>query len=103
MKQHDQSQRMELKTAAHSLSEAMLMLETAQEVKQFLEDLCTPAEIEAMVDRWRVAQLLTEGLSYRDIREMTKVSVTTIGRVARFIDHGTGGYRTALERTGSKQ
>lgn len=79
------------------------MLETAQEVAQFLEDLCTPAEIEAMVDRWRVAQLLTEDLSYRDIREMTKVSVTTIGRVARFIDHGTGGYRTALERTGSKQ
>lgn len=78
------------------------MLETAQEVKQFLEDLCTPAEIEAMVDRWRVAQLLTQGLSYRDIREMTKVSVTTIGRVARFIDHGTGGYRTALERTGNK-
>jgi TrpR-related protein YerC/YecD len=102
MKQHDQSQRTELKTAARSLSEALLMLETAQEVKQFLEDLCTPAEIEAMVDRWRVAQLLTEGLSYRDIRDMTKVSVTTIGRVARFIDHGTGGYRTALERTGSK-
>ena len=103
MKQHDQSQRMELKTAARSLSEALLMLDTAQEVKLFLEDLCTPAEIEAMVDRWRVAQLLSEGLSYRDIREMTKVSVTTIGRVARFIDHGTGGYRTALERTGSKQ
>jgi TrpR-related protein YerC/YecD len=102
MKQHDQSQRTELKTAARSLSEALLMLETAQEVKQFLEDLCTPAEIEAMVDRWRVAQLLTEGLSYRDIRDMTQVSVTTIGRVARFIDHGTGGYRTALERTGSK-
>jgi TrpR-related protein YerC/YecD len=102
MKQHDQSQRTELNTAARSLSEALLMLETAQEVKQFLEDLCTPAEIEAMVDRWRVAQLLTEGLSYRDIRDMTQVSVTTIGRVARFIDHGTGGYRTALKRTGSK-
>jgi len=103
MKQHDQSQRRELKSAARSLSEALLMLETAQEVKLFLEDLCTPAEIEAMVDRWRVAQLLDEGMSYRDIRELTEVSVTTVGRVARFIEHGTGGYRTALDRVRKQQ
>jgi TrpR-related protein YerC/YecD len=102
MKQHDLSQRNELKTAARSLSEALLALETTQEVRLFLEDLCTPAEIEAMVDRWRVVQLLEKGLSYRDIRELTEVSVTTIGRVARFIDHGTGGYRTALNRLESK-
>ena len=99
MKQHDQSQQGELKSAARSLSEALLALETRQEVRAFLEDLCTPAEIEAMVDRWRVAQLLDQGLSYRDIRELTEVSVTTIGRVARFIEQGTGGYRTVLDRT----
>ena len=98
MKQHDQSQENELKSAARSLSEALLTLESAEEVKQFLEDLCTPAEIEAMVDRWRVAQLVDKGYSYRDIREMTEVSVTTIGRVARFIEQGTGGYRTVLDR-----
>ena len=90
MKRHDQNQQPELKAAARTLSE----------VREFLEDLCTPAELEAMVDRWRVAQLLDQGYSYRDIREMTEVSVTTIGRVARFMDLGTGGYRTALERTG---
>jgi TrpR-related protein YerC/YecD len=98
MKQHDKSQKGDLKSAARSLSEALLSLESAQEVRQFLEDLCTPAEIESMVDRWRVAQLVDQGYSYRDIREMTEVSVTTIGRVARFIEHGTGGYRTALDR-----
>ena len=98
MKQHDQSQKGDLKSAARSLSEALLSLESAQEVRQFLEDLCTPAEVEAMVDRWRVAQLVDQGYSYRDIREMTEVSVTTIGRVARFIENGTGGYRTALDR-----
>jgi TrpR-related protein YerC/YecD len=98
MKQHDQSQKDELKSAARSLSEALLSLESAQEVRRFLEDLCTPAEVEAMIDRWRVAQLVDQGYSYRDIREMTEVSVTAIGRVARFIEHGTGGYRTALDR-----
>jgi TrpR-related protein YerC/YecD len=102
MKHHDPSQKQELRSAARSLSEALLSLQTPTEVRQFLEDLCTPAEIEAMVDRWRVAQLLDRGLPYRDIREMTKVSVTTIGRVARSIELGTGGYRTALGRLESK-
>ena len=66
----------------------------------FLADLCTPAEIEAMIDRWRVAQLLDAGHTYRDISEMTEVSVTTIGRVARFMELGQGGYRTVLDRLG---
>ena len=98
MKHHDQSQKGDLKSAARSLSAALLSLESAQEVRQFLEDLCTPAEVEAMVDRWRVVQLVDQGYSYRDIREMTEVSVTTIGRVARYMEQGAGGYRIALNR-----
>ena len=98
MKQHDLNQKKEIRAAARTLSEAFLSLESPAEARAFLEDLCTPAELEAMVDRWRVAQLLDQGLSYRDIRDLTSVSVTTIGRVARFIEQGTGGYRTALAR-----
>jgi TrpR-related protein YerC/YecD len=100
MKHHDKTKTGDLKMAAHSLSEALLSLRSPQEMRQFLEDLCTPAEIEAMVDRWRVAQLIDQGNSYRDIREITGVSVTTIGRVARFMEMGTGGYRTVLNRIG---
>ena len=80
-----------------------MCLNTRSEIKQFLEDLCTPAEVEAMVDRWRVAQLLDRGYSYRDINELTQVSVTTVGRVARFIEFGTGGYRIALDRMGESK
>lgn len=98
MKHHDANQKKELKAAARTLSEALLSLQSTTEAREFLEDLCTPAELEAMVDRWRVAQLLNQGLSYRDIREITNVSVTTIGRVARYIEQGTGGYRTVLDR-----
>ena len=98
MKQHDVARKRELIAAARTLSEALLSLQTPREVQEFLEDLCTPAELEAMVDRWRVAQLLDRGLSYRDIREQTGVSLTTVGRVARFIEQGAGGYRTALGR-----
>ncbi|MDX1556800.1 MAG: YerC/YecD family TrpR-related protein [Xanthomonadales bacterium] len=98
MKHHDEKQSYELASAALSLSEALLCLETPEEIRAFLEDLCTPAEIEAMVDRWRVVQLLNNGMSYREISERTEVSVTTIGRVARFMDMGRGGYRMALNR-----
>lgn len=102
MKHHDETQTYELATAALSLSEALLCLQSTEEVRAFLEDLCTPAEIEAMVDRWRVVQLLDSGKSYREISERTEVSVTTIGRVARFMEMGRGGYRTALDRLKGK-
>lgn len=102
MKHHDRKLAYELASAAASLSQAILNLDTREEVKRFLEDLCTPAEIEAMVDRWRVAQLLDKGLSYREISNLTEVSVTTIGRVARFMEMGAGGYRLALDRMKAK-
>ncbi|HLF30240.1 MAG TPA: YerC/YecD family TrpR-related protein [Xanthomonadales bacterium] len=98
MKHHDPAQKSQLKSAAKSLAEALCSLLSPAEMRLFLEDLCTPAEIEAMADRWRVAQLLEQGLSYREIRDLTQVSVTTIGRVARYMELGTGGYRTVLDR-----
>jgi TrpR-related protein YerC/YecD len=80
------------------LIEALLAMRTAGEVRALLEDLCTPAELEAIADRWRVVPLLLEGIAYREIHDRTGVSVTTIGRIARCLDLGSGGYRLAAER-----
>jgi len=98
MKQHNVRQKRALKAAADSLYKAFLNLNDVGEVRQFLLDLCTPAELEAIVDRWWTASLLREGRSYREISDITGVSVTTIGRVARFLNMGEGGYRLALRR-----
>jgi TrpR-related protein YerC/YecD len=73
-------------------------LDDPADVDAFLEDLCTPAEIEALADRWSVVPLLAQGLSYRHVHEVTGVSVTTVGRIARCLEGGAGGYRTALAR-----
>jgi TrpR-related protein YerC/YecD len=73
-------------------------LEDPADVDAFLEDLCTPAEIEALADRWSVVPLLAQGLSYRHVHEVTGVSVTTVGRIARCLEGGAGGYRAALAR-----
>jgi TrpR-related protein YerC/YecD len=79
---------------------ALVALRSADEVRSFLIDLCTPAELEAIADRWAVVPELAEGRAYRDIHDRTGVSVTTIGRVARCLSLGAGGYRTAAERLG---
>jgi len=98
MKQHDERQKKALKAAAESLFHAFLTLHKPGEVRQFLIDLCTPSELEAIVDRWWTASLLREGHSYREINQITGISVTTIGRVARYLNMGEGGYRLALRR-----
>ena len=69
-----------------------------QECRSFFRDLCTPAELQALIDRWAVVILLREGLTYREIHDRTGVSVTTVGRVARFLTEGFGGYRAVAKR-----
>lgn len=82
------------------LNDALLLLTNQNEVEKFLKDLCTPQEIEALQERWRVCQLLDQNdLSYRDIHEITGASLTTISRVARFLKNETNqGYRTILDK-----
>ncbi len=84
--------------AEEELFNAVLKLRTTTECRAFFQDLCTPAELQAMKDRWSVAERLTEGRTYREIHAVTGVSVTTIGRVARYLSSGSGGYKTILQR-----
>lgn len=84
--------------AEESLCRALLSLDKVPEMRAFLRDLCTPAELEALVDRWRVVPYILKGIPYREIHERTAVSITTIGRVARFINQGNGGYLAVLAR-----
>jgi len=86
--------------AEKELIEALLSLKNADEMQRFLKDVCTPQEIADLSDRWWVARILDEAKhSYREIHEMTGVSVTTIGRVARFLQQENfQGYRLVLDR-----
>ena len=81
------------------LFEALLRLETKDEVEAFLRDLCTLAELEAMAHRWTVARLVDQGLPYVEVAEKAGASTTTVTRVAHWLRHGEGGYRLALDRT----
>ena len=88
------------KAHAEDLYAAILQLQTVEEVESFFFDLCTAAELEGSVDRWRVAQMLGRKMPYRQIAAETNVSTATIVRVARFLNNGNDGYRTIMRRLG---
>ena len=89
--------------AERQLYTAIAALRDAEEVRAFFRDLCTPAELQAMADRWAVVDYLARGLPYREIHSLTGVSVTTIGRVARCLAAGNGGYGLVAQRLGRWQ
>jgi TrpR-related protein YerC/YecD len=88
--------------AERALYAAILTLRSVEECREFFRDLCTPAELQAMADRWAVVEMLQRGLPYREIHRHTGVSVTTIGRVARYLNAGNGGYHRATQRLKSR-
>lgn len=88
----------EARADLEALATVLAKLRDAGEVRDFLLDLCTPAELEAMSDRWKVVPWLLRGVPYREIHAQTAVSVATVGRVARCLEQGSGGYRHAVRR-----
>lgn len=86
--------------ARDALYDALLSMQTREEIDAFLADLCTPAELRAFAERWQVARLLDGGdKSYREIAVEAHASPTTVVRVARYLkDMPHQGYRIALDR-----
>lgn len=81
------------------LADSLLSLRTKDEYRRFLRDLCTIAELEALAHRWRIVLLLDQNLPYLEVAQLVPTSTATVTRVAHWLHHGTGGYRTALDRT----
>jgi TrpR-related protein YerC/YecD len=98
MKEHRTRTPRQEALAERALCGAVMTLKSVDECRAFFRDLCTPAELQALADRWAVVGLLREGVPYREIYKQTGVSVTTVGRVARYLSSGNGGYAIAAGR-----
>ena len=93
-----------LRTELTELGEAIFEIESPKEISNFFKDLCTPSEWKAICDRWLVAQLVSQGISYRKIYELTGVSTATITRVGRALNEGSGYqglFRKLMDKSGS--
>lgn len=80
------------------LYRAMLTLKTPEECHNFLCDLCTQSELNAIEQRYDVAKMLSLGKIYSEILAATNASSATVSRVNRTLANGTGAYDMVLQR-----
>lgn len=71
-------------------------IEDRDVVFALLEDIFTVREIRDISQRLQVAGMLSRGLSYNAIEDVTGASATTIARVSKCLSYGSGGYKAAL-------
>lgn len=83
------------------LISALLGIDDERQMTRFLRDLLTEAELDDIAKRWQAALLLDQGVSYRTIISRTGLSSTTVARISKWLQEGTGGYRLALKRRAS--
>lgn len=84
-------------TDVDELIAAILRLDDPEDAARFLRDLCTLGELRDLAQRWAVVRRLDAGEHYASISRETGASTATITRIASWLNHGEGGYRTALE------
>lgn len=78
------------------LSDVLAKLDEPAHIELFLKDLLTPAEIQALTERWAIVRSLASGMTQREVALALDVSVTTVTRGNRQLQHGEGGFTHAL-------
>lgn len=81
-----------------SLMRGILSLKSVEECYAFFEDLCTVNELLSLVQRFEVANMLRDGMTYNDVAEATGASTATISRVNRCLNYGNDGYELVIKR-----
>lgn len=89
----------EQKVERDYLCRAIAAIETIDECRDFLDDVCTIKEIESIAQRLTVANLLNKGKTFNEIVEETGASTATISRVNKCLNYGSG-YKQILEKLG---
>ncbi len=80
------------------LCRGFLTLQSMEECRDFLENLCTASELEEMSRRLQAAKMLKNNFIYSEIAAQTGLSTATISRVNRCLKYGPDGYLNVLER-----
>ncbi len=84
------------------LYEAIISLETVKECENFLSDLCTIKELQAMAQRLRSAKLLLQGKTYNEVMEETDISSATLARVSKCVRYGSGSYASVIQKANNR-
>ena len=81
---------------------ALVGLRSCNECHRFLSDLLSPQELRQISKRFAAAIELQRGSTHRKVARRLSISSTTVSRVNRFLDAGSGGYALAMSRLSEK-
>ena len=68
-------------------------------LEDFLVDITTPAEREALIQRWQIVKKLHAGEVQRQIADELGVGIATVTRGSRELSSGTGALLKVLKKT----
>lgn len=96
---HQRLSRLEVEKIFYLLCLAVSKADDINRAAKFLRDLLSYQESEMIAKRLKIAELLLEGKTYSEIREILKVSSGTISRIHEWLKMSGEGYRWAVQNT----
>lgn len=69
-----------------------------REIRELLGALLTPAELDAVAERWQIVCRLVGGQTQRQVRDALGVGIATVERGARELKYGNGTFRKFYDR-----
>ncbi|MEK7539441.1 MAG: Trp family transcriptional regulator [Patescibacteria group bacterium] len=67
---------------------------------EFLIDILTPAEFEALALRWQIVKKLNKGETHRSIAGNLGLGISTVTRGSRELRNKNGGFHLMLKKLG---
>lgn len=91
------------KAAIRELDEVIARIASSRALlKDFFDDLFTPAEREEIAMRWQIIKRLHAGESQRSIVDHLGVGATTVSRGSRTLLNARGGFNQAIAKVTKK-
>ena len=91
----------ETKLHIDALIKLLTSVDSEEDCRALLEDLCTNKELENMAERCHAAKLLLDGKTYAQVMAEVEISSATLSRVSRCVQYGQG-YRRII-KTGQEK
>ncbi len=85
----------------HELIEIFLKIHGDKELMtEFMKDILTPAEFEAMALRWQIVKKLNKGETHRSVAGDLGLGISTVTRGSRELRNKSGGFNLILKKLG---
>lgn len=90
-------QEKELEEQFSEICEILATINNRNDIYSFLRDLLSKNEILEFSNRFEVAKMLDDKISYVNIEGKTGMSSTTIARISKFLNWENKWYKNAIE------